>query len=182
MREKLNPEKSQKLRPLRIILAILIAVLIVLILDRLPTSVKNRANQGTSEQRSTSGEPAPEGSNYYYFSDLLDILEEQFYNKLEELGVSEEDQQNVEEYFTKDELIRLEAKVTLATNLENTYVLSDEDNINKLREIFDLSEDESFDKYVRPSATPSEYKNLAELISDYYKTINTTEDYDTPAE
>ena len=39
MREKLNPEKSKKLRPLRVILAILIGILIVLVLDRLPTSV-----------------------------------------------------------------------------------------------------------------------------------------------
>ncbi len=182
MREKLNPEKSKQLRPLRIILAVLIAILLVLILDRLPTSVKDRPSQNSSMQGTTSGQPAPEGSNYYYFSGILDILEEQIEVRLDELGVSEDDYEKIEEYFTNKELLELEARVTLAGNLENIYVLASEDDASKLRKIFDFSEDESFDKYIRPSATPSEYKNLSDLLADYFKATSTVEDYDTPAE
>ncbi|MBR3131217.1 hypothetical protein IKG31_01450 [Candidatus Saccharibacteria bacterium] len=182
MREKLNPEKSKRLRPLRILLAILIAILIVLILDRLPTSVKDRPSQSHGEQASISGQPAPEGFSYYYFSGILDILEDQIGAKLDELGVSEDDYGKVEEYFTEKEILELEARITLAGNLESIYVLSNEDDVNKLRKIFDFPEDESFDKYIRPSATPSEYKDLSDLLEDYFKAISTVEDYDTSVE
>ncbi len=78
--------------------------------------------------------------------------------------------------------MELEARITLAGNLESIYVLSNEDDVNKLRKIFDFPEDESFDKYIRPSATPSEYKDLSDLLEDYFKAISTVEDYDTSAE
>ena len=178
MREKLNPEKSKKLRPLRIILAILIAVLIILVLDRLPTSVKDRPTNSST----TSGQPAPEGSNYYYFYGFLDILEEQLEDRLRRLGVPEEEYKNLTEYLSKEEILELEAKITLASAIENVYTLSDGINIDKLRSIFNLPDEYSFEKYMRPYATPNEYINLNELLEKYNKTINTVEDYDAPVE
>ena len=178
MREQLNPEKSRKLRPLRVALAILIAILIVLVLDRLPTSVKNRpTNDGA-----TDGQPAPEGSSYYYFHGFLDILEDQTEDRLKELGVPEDDYENLAEYMSKDEIIGLEAKVILASKIESVYTLSDDDNIDKFRQIFGFPEGYSFEKYLRPYATPSEYKDLADLLNEYYSSLNTVEDYDAPAE
>ena len=178
MREKLNPEKSRKLRPLRVVLAVLIAILIVLVLDRLPTSIKDRPVSQDSSEQSNSGAPAPEGSSYYYFYDLLDLLEEQTEDRLRALGVPEEEYQNIAEYLSKDEMLELEAKATLAANLESTYALANEADIAKLQDLLNLSTDYIAEKYERPSATPAEYKNLSDLLTEYDKTINTTEDYD----
>lgn len=179
MRKQLNPEKSRKLRPLRVVLAILIAILIVLVLDRLPTSVKDRP---TSDGNTSSGQPAPEGSSYYYFYGFLDILEEQTGDRLKELGVSEEDYQNISEHMSKEEINELEAKIMLASKIDNIYVLSDDDSLAVLRQIFKLSDEYSFEKYIRPYATPNEYKDLADLLAEYHQDINTVEDYDAQSE
>ena len=183
MREKLNPEKSKRLRPLRIILAILAVILAILILDRLPTSVKDRqTNKDSGEQNTMSGDPAPEGSTYFYFYGMLDELEAQTETRLKKLGVPEEEFENVAEYLSQDELVILSAKASLAANLEKNYVLSDEGDIETLMEVLGYDNRKSFDKYERPFATPTEYKKLSELLSTYYHTISAVEDYDAPAE
>ncbi|MBR5389142.1 hypothetical protein IK146_01105 [Candidatus Saccharibacteria bacterium] len=183
MREKLNPEKSENLRPLRIILAILVVILAILILDRLPTSVKNRSiNKDSDGQSTMSGDPAPEGSTYFYFYGVLDELEAQTETKLKKLGVPEEEFENVAEYLSQDELVVLSAKANLVANLEKSYILSDEGDIETLMEILEYDNRKSFDKFERPYATPTEYKKLSELLSTYYHSISVIEDYDAPAE
>ncbi len=190
MTQPLNPEKSKKLRPLRIVLAVLIAVLVVLILDRLPTSVKDRGtvqNQ-TQNQNYQSAEPSSANSDpktgveYYYLNGFLDILESQTEEKLQALGVPEEEYKNAAEYFSKQEIFELETKVTLAANLEEVYVETTDDGVAELKKIFNLSDNYSFEKFQKLSAAPAEYKILADLLNDYHKTLNTTEDYDAPAE
>ena len=174
MNQPLDPEKSRKLRPLRIVLAVLIAVLLVLILERLPTSVKDR----TTSSSQTTGTPAPEGSKYYYLNGLLDILENQTEDKLRALGVPEEEFSNVGEYLSKDELFIIETKATLASSLEETYVEADEAGIAELRTIFGLKENYSFEKFSQLSTAPAEYKILSDLLTEYHTTLDTVEDYD----
>lgn len=190
MTKPLNPEKSQKLRPLRIALAILIAVLAVLILDRLPTSVKDREtaqtqaqnqNDWSAEQSSAKSDAKP-GANYYYFNGFLDILESQTEEKLQALGVPEEEYKNAAEYFSKQEILELEAEATLAANLEEVYVETTDEEIEELKKIFHLGDDYSFEKFQKLGAAPAEYKVLADLIANYHKTLDTVEDYDAPVE
>ena len=178
MTKPLNPEKSKKLRPLRIVLAILVAILIVLILNRLPTSVKDRESGKQDVVDTTKQRETPEDAKYYYFSGFLELLEEQAEAKLKELGVPKEEYNNYAEYFTKDEIFALETKATLAANLEEVYVEADEAGLGKLQTIFQLGDDYDFDQFQQLAAAPAEYKILADLLSDYYKTLNTTEDYD----
>ena len=190
MTKPLNPEKSRKLRPLRIALAVLIAVLVVLVLDRLPTSVEDREtaqtqaqnqNDWSAEQSSASSEAKP-GVNYYYFNGFLDILESQTENRLIDLGVPEEDYANAAEYFTKDEIYELEVKTTLAASLEEVYVEATPESLVELKKIFELDDGFTFDKFQKLETAPAEYKVLADLIADYHKTLDTVEDYDAPAE
>ncbi len=174
MTKPLNPEKAKKLRPLRVCLAILIAVLIVLILDRLPTSVSNRQSNQETENVST----VPEGYKYYVFNGFIDVLETQTEKRLQELGVTEEEYDKISEYLSKDEIFELETKLTLATELESTFVEANESDIEALRKIFNLDEDYSLAKFKQQETTPSDYKALSDLIAEYYKTLNTVEDYD----
>ena len=182
MKQPLNPEKSRQFRPLRIVLAVLIATLVVIILDRLPTSVKDReSNQNQAQtQNDWSAEPssAKTDVDYYYLNGFLDILEDQTEEKLCKLGVPEEEYKNVSEYLTKDELFELETKATLAANLEEIYVETTADGIKELKKIFNLGDTYSFEKFQKLAAAPSEYKVLADLLNDYHKTLHTTEDYD----
>ena len=174
MTEPLNPKKSKQLRPLRIILAVLMVILVILILDRLPTSVKDRAwNHQATEKHET-----PEGAKYYYFNGFLDILENQTEDRLKKLGVPEEEYQKLTEYLSKDEVFVLEAKVLLASELESVYVEADEDGIKDLKKIFNLDEDYSFDRFKQLETAPNDYKILSDLLTDYHQTLNTIEDYD----
>lgn len=186
MKQPLNPEKSKQLRPLRIVLAVLVAVLVVLILDRLPTSVKNResSQNQVQNQNERSAEPssAKTGVDYYYFNGFLEILEDQTEEKLANLGVPEEEYKNVTEYLTKDELFKLETKATLAANLEEVYVETTTEEIEELKKIFNLDDTYSFEKFQKLNAAPAEYKVLTDLLNEYRKTLNKTEDYDAPAE
>ena len=190
MTKPLNPEKSKQLRPLRIILAILVAVLVVLVLDRLPTSVKDRDNSANTARNQNDSSAGPSSANsdaktgvsYYYFNGFLDILESQTEEKLQALGVPEEEYKNAVEYFSKQEVFELETKVTLAANLEEVYVETTEEGIAELRKIFNLGETYSFEKFQKLAVAPAEYKILADLIVDYHKTLNTTEDHDATAE
>ena len=133
MAKPLNPEKSEQLRPLRIVLAVLVAVLAVLVLDRLPTSVKDRENRlaATENQNERSAEQTSANSDakYYYLNGFLEILEAQTEAKLKALGVPEEEYQNAAEYFSKDEIFELEAKAILAMSLEEVYVETTEEGI-----------------------------------------------------
>ena len=173
MSKPLNPEKSKHLRPLRIILAVLTVVLIILILDKLPTS---RANVVKSS--GTGVLSAEETSEKFYFmTGFLDHLESSLERRLEELGVPEEEYENIAEYLSKDEIFEIETKVTLASELEGNYVEATEDDLDSLRKIFGLSETYPFEIY-RTETTPEEYKNLSDLIKEYHKTLITVEDYD----
>jgi len=179
MTKPLNPEKSKKLRPLRVALAVLIAVLLVLILEKLPTSTKNRPENSTSTQ-GIAKEASP-GAQYYHLTGFLEIIEEQTEARLQSLGVPEEEYQNLAEHFTKDEMYEMEAKVTLAAYLDSTYVEAGKDELAAIRDIFQLGDTYDFTQFATES-TPTEYKSLADLLADYRKTLNTTEDYDAPAE
>lgn len=175
MTKPLNPEKSKQLRPLRIVLAILVAILIILILDRLPTSVKDRPENTQSTTKEVA--QLPEGAKYYYFDGFLEILETQIEEQLKNLGVPQEEYQNLAEYLTKDEMFEIEAKVTLAAYLDSDYVVADALSLNKLQTIFQLGDDYDFEQF-EAEITPTEYKNLADLIDEYHKTLTTVEDYD----
>ena len=182
MTKPLNPEKSRKLRPLRIILAALVVVLVILILDRLPTSVKTR--QTTQNQAPNSSDlsawqnSANTDTKFYYLNGFLELLETQLEAKLQSLGVPKEEYQNLSEYLSKDELFELETKVTLAASLEEVYVTVDASGLDELRQIFNLGHDYSFDGFQQLAAAPAEYKVLADLVNDYHHTLETVEDYD----
>ena len=179
MTKPLNPEKSKKLRPLRIVLAVLTMILVILILDRLPTSVKDRdTSQNQSQSQTTTKRETPAGAKYYYLNGFLELLEEQIEDRLKQLGVPKEEYQNFAEYLSKDEIFVIETKATLAVNLESVYVEVEADGLEDLRKIFDLGDDYDFDQFQELAAAPSEYKILADLLADYHKTLNTTEDYD----
>ena len=129
-----------------------------------------------------SGNPAPEGYTFYYFYGTLDELENQMEDRMEQLGVPEEEYQNAAEYLSKDELIILSAKVTLAANLDDSYILSRSEEIDALQDILELPGSNPYGKFERPFATPTEYKELSSLLKDYYHSLNTIEDYDVQAE
>lgn len=178
MTKPLNPEKAKKLRPLRIVLAALVVILFILILDRLPTSVKDRETNKQDTTSTTEQRETPEGAKYYYLNGFLETLEEQSEAKLRNLGVPKEEYGNYAEYFTKEEIFTIETKATLAANLESVYVEVDEAGLAELRDIFQLGDDYDFDQFHELTAAPSEYKILADLLSEYHKTMNTVEDYD----
>ena len=116
--------------------------------------------------------------SYYYFQGFLDILEGQIQDRLAQLGVPEEDYQKLAEYMSKDEILELEAKAKLAAALESSYILSDEANIDKLKQVFELPENRSLESYARPYATPTEYKDLSDLLTEYDNDTKATDDYD----
>ena len=175
MTKPLNPEKAKKLRPVRIVLAVLIAVLVVLVLDRLPTSVLNReSEQGELDD----GPKAPEGFKYYQLYGFYRILEDQTRERLDELGITEEEYDKISEYLSKDEIFELETKAKFASELESVYVEADEAGLEEIRKILNLGSDYSFDEFKQRETAPENYKVLSELIEKYYKTLNTTEDYD----
>ena len=178
----LNEEKSRRLRPLRIVLAVLIAVLIVLILEKLPTSVKDRPEKIADTSTSAPRREAPENAKYYYLNGFLEKLEETMEARARELGVPEEEFKNISEYLSKEEITVLEAKATLAANLESVYVEVDDEGLEKLKVIFGLGDDYDFGMYQDLSAQPFEYNILSELLEDYNKAVNKVEDYDEPLE
>lgn len=186
MTKPLNPEKSRKLRPLRIVLAALVVVLIILILDRLPTSVKTR--QTTQNQAQTSSDlsawqnPANTDTKFYYLNGFLEILEAKTTEKLTALGIPKEEFANVSEYLSKDEIFAIETKAALAANLEEAYVAASESDLAELKQIFDPSDEYSFADFPTTETPPAEYKILADLLAEYHKTLDTVEDYDAPAE
>ena len=111
MASPINSEKAQKLRPLRIFLAILAVILFVLVLDRLPTTRRTVASSATTLAESQPSK-APDGKSYYYFSGFLDILEAQLEDRLASLGVAEEDYEHIGDFLSPDEIYALELKVT----------------------------------------------------------------------
>ena len=171
MRKPLNPEKSENLRPLRIVLAVLTVVLLILILDRLPTS----RTLSTRTVKTESGEEVE--NNFYFMTGYVDAVEAILENRLEILGVPEDDYDKLGEYLGKDEIFELETKLTLASKLEGNYVEAEESELKKLTEIFDISPAYPFAVY-RAEKIPSEYLSLADLLDEYKKTLNTVEDYD----
>ncbi len=169
----MNPEKSKRLRPLRITLAVLVVILIILILDRLPTSVNDRP----SSVETNVGVDVPlEEANYFLFSGFLDLIESQTEAKLKKLGVPEEEYQNIAEYLSKDELYEIECKVTLAARLSESYVEVDDESIAELKRIFGLSQNYSLERFSRLIEAPEEYKSLSELISEYHNSLKADED------
>lgn len=181
MATPLNSQKSKRLRPLRVVLAVLIAVLIVLVLDRLSAPAKNRPAQNTAT--STATEVATSTNlSFYYLYGFSEMLDEDLEARLQDLGVPEEEYQNIGEYLSKDEIFELETKATLATNLEETYVAATKAEIAELKQIFDPSDDYSFADFSTTETPPTEYKILADFLAEYHKTLNTTEDYDSPAQ
>ena len=177
MASPINSEKAQKLRPLRIFLAILAVILFVLVLDRLPTTRRTVASSATTLAESQPSK-APDGKSYYYFSGFLDILEAQLEDRLASLGVAEEDYEHIGDFLSPDEIYALELKVTLASELESTWVEASADELKTLREIFALGPNFSFDDFSARTDSPLEYKALADLLKTYYHSKNTIEDHD----
>lgn len=175
MTKPLNPEKSKKLRPLRVALAVLIAVLLVLILEKLPTSTKNRPENNQATTKETETQTTSKDVEYYHFSGLLDLLEAQTEQRLKDLGVPAEEYQNLGEYLTKEEIFTIETKAALAAYLDGVYVEASEKELSELQTIFNIDDDYDFDLL---EETPAEYKSLTDLLADYHKTLNTVEDYD----
>ncbi len=173
MSQEERKNKSEKLRPLRIALAILVVILFVIILDRLPTSRSSRANSTTSEN---AGEPVPEGKEYLFMSGFLDILEDMVINRLKELGIPEEEYEHVVEYLSDNELHEIEAKIKLATKLENVYVETAEDDKKTIKKIFDLDSDYSFEKFQKSDTIPDEYVIFTDLLKEYQENLSSKDD------
>ncbi len=167
----LNPAKAKKLRPLRAALAILAVVLFILILDRLPTSKTVTKTTKISQEESSEG-------NYYYLTGFAEKIETDLEKRLRDLGVPEDEYENVGDYLGKDEIYEFEQKANLALELESVWVSAEENDLTNLRTIFSLDTDFDFGNFSRTSSAPSEYKNLAELISNYYRALTNIEDYD----
>ena len=175
-------EKGKKLRPLRILLAGLIVILFVMILNRLPkakTTVKtvSKPAQETSlaSLESNSDSKDLEGGVFIYATGLLDFLESALERRLDSLGVPEEEYKNVGEYLSKQELFELEQKVSLASNLDESWIYAEPSELKSLERIFS----ESFISSL--SATleaPNEYKPLADHLKEYETALTTVEDYD----
>lgn len=181
MATPLNSQKSKRLRPLRIVLAVLIAVLIVLVLDRLSAPAKNRPAQNTAT--STATEVAtPTNLSFYYLYGFSEMLDEDLEARLQDLGVPEEEYQNLSEYLSKDEIFVYETKATLAAELEEVYVAASKTDLAELRQIFAFFDEDFATEFTEAAAAPAEYKILADLLAEYHKTLNTVEDYDAPAE
>jgi len=178
MGKSVSKEKSKSLRPLRIALAVLVVILFIMILDRLPTSrrTKTTSSSGTGDTSEISNQ------DFYYFTGFLEQMEEDLEKRLSDLGVPEEEYGNAGEYLSKDEIFELETRVTLVSNFQSNYVYATESDLARLREIFNLGEAYSFEEFRVTDVTPTEYKNLADLIAEYDKTLNTVEDYDLPVE
>ena len=159
---------SQK--PLKIFLAIAGIALAVLILNSLPTTIVKTTKTPVE---------TVSGADFYFLEGFSDLLEDDFETMLEDRGVPAEDYaENLGEYFTKDELYELEAKATLAEVFEETWLLATPQDLEALRQIFQLDADYDFDAYDHTQVRPAEYVNLADLLTEYYHTINTVEDYD----
>ena len=168
MTEKMNPEKSRKLRPLRITLAVLVVILFILILDRLPTSVNSRPSAVETEVETNV--PLEE-AKYFHFTGFVDIIEDKLQARMQELGVPEEEYSKVSEYLSKDEIYEIECKVDLAKKLSESYVEVDDESIAELKKIFGLSKNYSLERFPRLREAPVEYKSLGELVSDYYTAL-----------
>ena len=157
-------------KPLKIFLAVVGVVLAVLVLNSLPTTIIK-----------TTKTPIEviSGADFYYLAGFSDLLEDDFEAMLEDRGVPQEDYEaNLTEYFTPDELYELETKSTLAATLEETWVLANPQDLEKLRQIFNLEAEFDFSAYDHTQVRPAEYANLADLLSDYFYSLNTVEDYD----
>ena len=173
MSQEERKKKSEKLRPLRIVLAVLVVILFIVVLDRLPTSRSSRANSATSEH---AGEPVPEGKEYLFMSGFLDVLEDVVINRLKELGVPEEEYKNVVEYLSDSELHEIEAKIKLATKLENVYVEITEDDKETIKKIFDLNSDYPFEKFQKSDTIPTEYVIFIDLLKEYQENLSNKDD------
>ena len=166
-------EKAKKLRPLKIILTILVIILFVLILDRLPTS-RNQIDQFSAGNNKIQRTQA-EGKEYYHLTGFLYTIEDNIELKLREMGVPTEEFKNASEYFSKVEIAEIEAKITLASQLEESIVEVDEEDKKTIREIFGLNPNYSFEKFQKYETPPSEYKILTDLINDYKNAIKSND-------
>ena len=179
---KLNPAKSRHLRPLRIVLAGLIVILSLLVLNHFSLNkiVQTTKTTRTIKTASTSSADALDtpSESYLYLYDFLDLLESDIESRLASLGVPEEEFSNPGEYLDKDELFAFETKATLASELETNRVLATSAELNRLKTIFSLDSDFSFDRYASLASAPEEYKNLSDLLAEYDHALNTVEDYD----
>jgi len=169
MNQEKKENKSRKLRPVKVFIAILAVVLFVIVLDRLPTS---RSARNDKIVQGNAGEPVPEGKEYYYLQGFLDILENEIIDRLKELGVPEEDYENVVEYLSKDELAMFEAKIKLASSLEGTYVEVEETDKRTLEKVLKLDSDYSFERFQKSEVIPSEYVILKDLLKEYEDSIS----------
>lgn len=157
-------------KPLKILFAVTAVALAVLLLNSLPTTIVK-----------TTKTPVEtiSGADFYFLEGFSDLLEDDFETMLEDRGVPREDYEgNLDEYFTKDELYELELKSLLAESLEETWVLANPQDLEKLRQIFNLDTGYDFAAYDHTQVKPTEYTNLADLLSEYNHALTTVEDYD----
>jgi len=155
-------------KPLKILLAVFAIVLFVLVLESLPTTIVKTTKTRTQETSSL---------DFYYFTGLTDLLEDDLELRLQELGVPEEDYGNLSEYFSADELYAIELKSALAEDLDETWVLADASELAELQTIFALDAD-SLAAFDHTSAPPAEYTSLADLLETYHYALTHVEDYD----
>lgn len=165
-----SQKKNLRLRPLKISLVLLVIVFVAIILNRVPTT-RSFLDTKTMEDLS-------ETENFYYFSGLVDVLEEKLDDELSERGVPDSDYEHLSEYFSEDELYLIETRVALAMELDENWVLVDSGEVEELKNALGLEKDFELFEYTKEDSAPTEYKNLADLLSQFYQTLNTVEDYD----
>lgn len=171
--EKINPEKSKQLRPLRITLAVLVVILVILILESLPTSVSDRPSSVETE---VDVQVPLSEARYFLFNTFIDRVEDQAELKMQEMGVPKEEYENIGEYFTKDELLKMECQLTLAARLTENYVEVDDASVSELKKIYDLPQSYSLERFARLKDAPDEYKVLSDLVSEYHYCLEPDED------
>ena len=172
MKQPLNAEKSKKLRPVRILLAVLVAVLMVLILTNTSKPKTSAANHEETEAEENTEKI------FYYVSGLFNFAEQKIEEKLKSLGVPEEEFENPSEYLSKDEIFELETKSDLAARLDETFLEIDEKGKKDLETIFEFDDEFFEDNFDMYQTEPEEYLSLKDLLDEYHKTLNTVEDYD----
>ena len=171
----------KNLRPLRICLTILTMILFFLILDYVsrpksrPTAVSSTHESSLLEPASSGDSDSSSDTSFLYLSGLLDLLEANLESRLASLGVPEEEYGNPGEYLDKDELFEYETKATLASELDENWIFATSAELAELNAIF--SPDSDFPASTSATA-PEEYKNLADLLATYRRTLTTVEDYD----
>ena len=142
-----NLEKAHQLRFAKIILALAVVALLIIGLDRLPTTRSTSSTEaslatqtdayGLRQQYNLAEAPA-DLATFCVLSGAIIKLEQKLNQRLQELAIPESEYEHAELYLSKDELARFESEANLATKLESVMLLAYPAELSQLQELFDF--------------------------------------------